>query len=86
MKGRTTIAIAHRLSTIISADVIYVVNRGRIVEEGTHWDLLARRGLYAGLYEEQFSSGLVECRCADGTVLSNGKIVPSEETLVTTGD
>ena len=86
MKGRTTIAIAHRLSTIMSADVIYVVDQGRVVEEGTHGKLLALRGTYASLFEEQFSSGLVESRCADGTVLTSGKIVPSEEALVATGD
>ena len=79
MKGRTTIAIAHRLSTIMSADVIYAVDRGRIVEQGTHDELLAERGLYASLYEQQFDGGRVECRCADGIILSNGTIVCAEE-------
>jgi len=60
MKGRTTLAIAHRLSTILSADVILVVNRGEIVERGTHQELLERDGLYAQLYNEQFSKGVQE--------------------------
>jgi len=51
---RTSIVIAHRLSTILSADLILVMDRGRIVERGTHRELLALNGLYAHLYETQF--------------------------------
>lgn len=74
MSGRTTIAIAHRLSTIIAADVIYVIERGKVAEYGSHDELLAREGLYAGLYREQFSGGTVESRCADGVVLVDGTV------------
>ncbi len=54
MEGRTSLVIAHRLSTILAADVILVMDQGRLVEKGTHADLLARGGLYASLYETQF--------------------------------
>jgi ATP-binding cassette subfamily B protein len=54
MEGRTTVAIAHRLSTILRADRILVYDRGRIVERGTHAELLELGGLYARLYREQF--------------------------------
>lgn len=54
MSQRTSIVIAHRLSTILAADLILVLNRGRVVERGNHSSLLAHSGLYAGLYQTQF--------------------------------
>jgi ATP-binding cassette subfamily B protein len=57
MASRTSIVIAHRLSTILAADQILVIDRGQIVEQGTHQELLGRAGLYAHLYETQFSRG-----------------------------
>jgi ATP-binding cassette subfamily B protein len=77
MAGRTTIAIAHRLSTILAADVIFVIDRGRLVEQGTHAELLQHGGLYAQLYTEQFKSGQVEALCEDGVVLSSGEVLPA---------
>ena len=73
IQRRTTIAIAHRLSTIRNADVIFAISDGRIVERGTHDELVAEGGLYARLYEEQFGNGIVEAHCSDGVILSNGQ-------------
>ena len=58
MRGRTSFVIAHRLSTILDADLILVMNEGRIVEQGTHPELLARRGFYHELYASQFEEAL----------------------------
>lgn len=58
-RGRTTLTIAHRLSTVIAADVIHVVDAGRIIESGTHDELVARGGLYAQLADEQLASARV---------------------------
>jgi ATP-binding cassette subfamily B protein len=58
LKGRTSLVIAHRLSTILAADQILVLDRGRLVERGTHGELLAKGGKYADLYETQFGGEL----------------------------
>lgn len=79
MRGRTTVAIAHRLSTILAADTILYLAKGRILERGSHRELLARGDAYAALYHEQFSDGKVETRCEDGLVLASGEVVPNPE-------
>ncbi len=76
MRGRTTMVIAHRLSTIMSADVIHVVDQGKIVESGSHEELLSQEGLYARLYREQYDSGRIEARLQDGVVYSDGSVSP----------
>jgi ABC-type multidrug transport system fused ATPase/permease subunit len=57
LAGRTALVIAHRLSTIRAADVILVVEAGRVIERGTHEELLAAGGRYSELYQTQFSEG-----------------------------
>ena len=83
MRDRTTVAIAHRLSTIMAADVIFAIDRGRIVEQGTHSQLLSKHGLYAQLYEGQFEGGRIECRCDDGVVFSDGTMAYAEDGRLT---
>ena len=78
MRDRTTMVIAHRLSTIIAADVIYVIDQGQIVEHGSHEALLAKGGLYANLYQQQFGGGLIEAYCEDGVIFSDGSIGTAE--------
>jgi ATP-binding cassette subfamily B protein len=68
-RGRTTLVIAHRLSTVLQADVIFVLHHGRIVEQGTHGELLARGGHYASLYRHQFG---------DAIAAANGSSLPIE--------
>jgi len=60
MQSCTTIVIAHRLSTVEKADRILVLDKGRIIEEGTHETLLARNGHYTKLYRMQFKDAVVE--------------------------
>ena len=57
LEGRTAFVIAHRMSTVQNADVIIVIERGRLVEQGTHDDLIARRGLYYYLVSQQLGAG-----------------------------
>ena len=79
MRGRTTFVIAHRLSTIRNADVILMMEHGRIVEQGTHTELLAAKGRYAELYHSQFAGrgraggltrGVASLRVQDATTKS----------------
>ena len=76
ISGRTTLAVAHRLSTIQAADVIHVVDHGRIAESGSHDELLDRDGIYRTLYHEQFGDGAIETTCADGIVMADGDCRP----------
>ena len=55
MEGRTTFIVAHRLSTIENADTILVMDKGKILEQGNHQDLLAKKGYYYMLYNSQFN-------------------------------
>jgi ATP-binding cassette subfamily B protein len=74
MGSRTTVAIAHRLSTIVSADVINVIDAGRVVESGTHASLLREGGLYASLYQEQFEGGKIQWQCTGGDIMTDGTV------------
>ena len=56
MKGRTSFIVAHRLSTIVNSDLILVMNKGNIIEQGTHKELLEKKGFYYALYNSQFSA------------------------------
>ncbi|MEZ5931377.1 MAG: ABC transporter ATP-binding protein [Alphaproteobacteria bacterium] len=74
MQGRTTVVIAHRLSTIVGADLIAVMSQGRIVEKGSHQELLQAGGVYARLYQRQFADQTFDDLIPDAspTVFSDG--------------
>ena len=64
MNGRTTLVIAHRLSTVVDADLIYMIDRGKVIERGSHAELIARGGSYARLYALQFAEQTVSTETA----------------------
>jgi len=84
---RTTIAIAHRLSTILAADVIFVIDRGQLVEQGTHDELLRAGGLYARLYRQQFArQGVSVRRTARGsTPAADDAVLDEPDSAVAAG-
>jgi len=69
MKGRTVITIAHRLSTIRDADKIVVLTQGVVAEQGSHAELMALNGVYAGLYHAQFDEQVAAARPAAGALV-----------------
>jgi ATP-binding cassette subfamily B protein len=78
-RDRTTVVIAHRLSTIVGADVILVLDQGRLVEQGTHAELLTSNGLYASLWNRQRQAEkareeLAQALAADGARITGGRI------------
>jgi ABC-type multidrug transport system fused ATPase/permease subunit len=75
LAGRTALVIAHRLSTIRAADEILVIEAGRILERGTHLDLLARGGRYAELYNTQFSESHTPPTVAEEVAIEEARVL-----------
>ncbi|KAA1065974.1 hypothetical protein PGT21_017145 [Puccinia graminis f. sp. tritici] len=82
-QGRTTVAIAHRLSTIVNSDIILVIGKGRIVEKGTHSDLLALKGLYSDLWAKQIRA---EVEAGGSESLLKPPVVQSSSTSSSGGE
>jgi ATP-binding cassette subfamily B protein len=79
-RARTTIIIAHRLSTVMMADMIYVLDQGKVIEEGTHEDLLEKRGVYADMWLEQVPASMLKSKASgrkvlDPAVLASGDFI-----------
>ncbi len=77
-RRRTTIIIAHRLSTVMMADTIYVLDKGKVVEEGTHEDLLEKRGLYADMWLEQIPASMLKNKLSGRRVLDPDLLASGE--------
>ena len=76
-RDRTTLVIAHRLSTVVHADIIFVFDKGQIVEQGTHGELIAQQGLYASMWDRQREAEEARARLADALEEQNRPSVPS---------